>query len=77
MDDVPSLGVIQALEIDTRETIDQTEVAGLREKRVIVEEAPHGDEAVQTTGRLVVAENAVQAHHRCTVIAWGSYLAGS
>ncbi len=77
MDHVATLGVVQALEVDTGQAIDDTEVAGFREERVVVHESPQGDQAVETAGVLVVPKNAADLQHGRTVICTGSCLAGS
>jgi hypothetical protein len=40
MNDVSTLDVVEALEVDPSEAIHEPHMAGLREKRVVVDESP-------------------------------------
>ena len=62
MDDVAALRVVQALEVDAGEAIHDAEVAGLREERVVVDESPEREQAVEAAGVLVVPEDAADPH---------------
>jgi len=77
VNDVAALRVIEALVVDTREPIDETDVPGFRDERLFVHESPQGNEAVDASGLLVVAENALDLQHRRTVMSALVCLRGS
>jgi hypothetical protein len=77
MHDVPTLGVIQTLVVDARQPIDDADMPGLRDERLVVHEPPQRDKAVEASGLLIVAEDASNLQHGPTVISTGACLSGS
>lgn len=77
MDDIPTLCLVETLEVDPRQTVHNAHVSRLREKRAVVDETPEGNEAVQASSVLVVAEDATNPQHGRTVMCTGMCLAGS
>jgi hypothetical protein len=77
MDQGAALGVRQTLIIDASEPVHDADVAGLREERRVVDEAPQRQETVETAGLAVVAENARDAHHPPISTWTGSCFPGS
>ena len=61
MDHVAALTLVEAFVIDATNAVDESQVAGLCDERLVVNEAPDGDEAVDAAGVLVVAQNSPQA----------------
>src|SRR5581483_5963479 len=69
MRDRLSVALIEALVVNADEPIDQAEGAGLRQKRVFVDEAPQREQTREAAGRLVVLQNAAQGQHAALVFA--------
>ena len=60
------LGVRQAFVVDASQAVDDADVAGLRQERRVVDEAPEREQAVDAAGVSVVAKDAADAHHDTT-----------
>src|SRR5436309_1895278 len=77
MHDVAAPGLIQALVVGTREPVDQPDVPSLGQKRLLVDEAPKRQEAVDAAGVLVVAEDPSHLQHAPTSTSNRTCLAAS
>ena len=71
------LGVRETLIIHAPKPIGDAHVAGLREKRRVVHEAPERQQAVHATGVAIVAKDSADAHHRATSTSTRSCFPGS
>src|SRR5206468_6418954 len=77
MDQRAALRMRQPLVIDSFQPPHDAEMPCLRQKRVVVDEAPHREESVDTAGLTVVANNSVDAHHGAISTSKRSCLPGS
>src|SRR6266545_4693463 len=66
MDDVAALNLIETLIVAARDAIDEPDMSRLRQKRVLVDEAPDRQQAIDAAGVLIVAEDARHTHHART-----------
>src|SRR3954471_1381560 len=58
VNDGGALSVRQAFVVDASQAIGDANVAGFRQERRVIDEAPEGNEAVHASGVFVVAEDA-------------------
>jgi hypothetical protein len=72
-----SLLVGKPFVVDAANRVDQTDVTGLRQEDVVVDEAPERDQLVQAASVVVVPKDAGQSHHVDTSIFTGRCLPGS
>ena len=63
MGDVAPRSEIEALVIDAGQPEDQADVAGFRQKRLVIDEAPWCQQTVDATGVLVIADDADELQH--------------
>ena len=64
MRESPALRLRQTVYINTAEAVHDTDVTGLREERVPINEAPQRDQRVDAARLAVVTEDAPDPYHR-------------
>jgi hypothetical protein len=77
VNDGGALGVRQAFVVDAPQPIGYANVAGLRQERRVIDEAPERNEAVHATGVFVVPKDTFHAQHDTTSTSNGWCLPGS
>ena len=71
------LALVAAFVVHAPQPVDEADLAGLREKHVLIDETPDRKPAVEAVGFPVVAQNALQADHHLTSMRNGVCFAGS
>ena len=67
----------EAFVVDALHPVHQTDVAGLGQKRTVIDEAPQREQFVQAAGICVVAQDAGEAHHDDTSMSIDQCFPGS
>ena len=73
----PALGVREAVHVDAAEAVHETDVTGLRQERLAIDEAPQRKQRVDAARIAVVAQDAREPHHGTTSTSNRSCFPGS